>query len=165
MLRPLRSRDSGFSLVEIMVALVVFGIVMMAALPNLQDANKTHQVRTAASQIETTLRRARASAVKTRTNVRVTLNAGSRNCTVQRDSDDNGSFDTTVISFELDDNVTLAEIGLGGGTSVTFDERGAPDNPGNIVVRATNGIGRELIIAAGSGSIMVQPAADLGTGN
>lgn len=146
---------SGFTLVELMVSLALFGLIMVAALPNLQEANRTHRLNSAVSQIETGMRRARAAAVKTRSEVRVSIDAGNRTCTIDQDTNDDGNFETRLSRFVIDDDVVLSAISFGGDTAVTFDERGAPDNPGSMILRTPHGRGRQLIVAAGSGSVTI----------
>ena len=161
-LPPGLARDRrGFSLLEMMVVLVVFGIAMLVAIPNLQRANQTHQLNQSVSTIEASMRRARSIAATKRIPVQVTVDVNNRECRIAADNDDDGTFEQTVATSELNQDVIVSEMNFGGGNTVVFDERGAPDNPGNVVLRTRDGDGRELLVSAGSGSVMVMKAPEL----
>ena len=146
----------GFTLTEIMVALVIAGILMLIALPNLQRANTNQILRSETSQIENALRRARAKAVKTRTAVRVSINPDLRSCVMEQDSDDDGNFDLQVASFEIAEQIDVATMTLGAGNgSVVFNSRGVPDAPGLLEMFVPTGNGRQIMVSAGSGSVVV----------
>ena len=160
MRRTLRS-SGGFSLTELMVVLIVFGVMMMVAIPNLQRANETHSLNNAVAQIETSMRRARSIALTKRTPVRVTIDQVNRRCVVEQDFDNDGSFAVRVSESQFSQSVQLSSISFGGGDVIVFDERGAPDRPGSVVLRTRDGAGRELMVPAGSGSVMVLKADPL----
>lgn len=63
----------GVSLVELMVAIVVGGILMMAGIPSFQSWIQNTQLRTAAESVLNGLQLARAEAVRRNSNVRFTL--------------------------------------------------------------------------------------------
>lgn len=151
------SGQAGFSLTEIMVMLVVIGIGMAIALPNLHRANETWRLKESVTAIETTLRSARSTAVTRRVPVRVRVDVTNRECLVEIDSDENGSFETALGKKSLAQSVLVESVNFGGETSVVFDERGAPENPGSVIIRTRDGDGREVLVSAGSGSVAVFP--------
>ena len=55
------SSNRGFTLTEAMVGLVIFGIIMAFSFPNLARSNRNHRLMSAASEVESTLSRARSS--------------------------------------------------------------------------------------------------------
>lgn len=154
--RRLRSR-SGFTLTEIAVAMVIGGIIMAIAIPNMHRANMHQNLRSTTGEIESALRRARAKAVKTRSDVRVSINPTLRSCLVEQDSDGDGSFESQLQSIEIDEGIDIRSVALGSGGTVVFDERGMPDNPGTLQLFVATGRGREILVAAGSGSVVISP--------
>lgn len=162
-MRRLARSSAGFSLTELMVVLAVLGVMMIASIPNLQRANQTHALNNAVSQIETSMRRARSIAITKRTPVRVTVDQLNRMCLVDQDIDEDGSFSARIAESTFGESVQLSAISFGGGDVVVFDERGAPDRPGSVVLRTREGDGREVLVSAGSGSVMVLKVANLPT--
>ena len=64
------SRRCGFSLIELMIGIVIFGILIMAGLPSYTAWLQNTKIRTAAESIVNGLQLARAEAVRRNTNVR-----------------------------------------------------------------------------------------------
>lgn len=74
--RP-KSRQSGFTLIELMIAVVILGILASFAIPNFRSWMQNTQIRNAAESIANGLQRARAEAVSRNTRVAFVLNADS----------------------------------------------------------------------------------------
>lgn len=70
-------RQEGFSLVELMIALAVFGLLMALALPAYQAFIQNTRIRTTAESILNGLQLARAEAVKRNASVQFVLGANS----------------------------------------------------------------------------------------
>lgn len=64
-------RETGFTLIELMVAIAVFGILLAIALPNFSEMIINQRVRSAASDVFATLIFARSEAIKRNAPVRV----------------------------------------------------------------------------------------------
>jgi prepilin-type N-terminal cleavage/methylation domain-containing protein len=62
-----RSGSRGFSLVELMVTLVIFGLVLGFSIPYLQSLNQSHQLKGATENFAAQLRMAREIAIATNT--------------------------------------------------------------------------------------------------
>jgi prepilin-type N-terminal cleavage/methylation domain-containing protein len=148
--------NRGFTLTEAMVGLVIFGIIMAASYPNLARSNRNHRLMSAASEIEATLTRARSSAVTTQNPVRVTLNAAQNQLVVERDTTGDGNFDTQVRSVDIDGDIAFTNVAFGNGAAVTFNGRGAPDNPGIVVLSNGGESGQRILVSAGSGAVSVK---------
>lgn len=69
-----RRADRGFSLVELMMLIAVFGAVMTIAVPALTDVSEGTRLTTAARELERELQSARLKAVTTNRILRVRLN-------------------------------------------------------------------------------------------
>ncbi len=124
-----KSRQSGFTLTELMVGIVIMAVLAAIAAPNLQSMMRNSQIRNAAESITNGLQRARAEAVARNTNVAFTLTADS-------------SWSVNVLApasiiesrpgSEGSANVTLT-IAPAGTTTITFNNFGG--------VQATNANG------------------------
>jgi type IV fimbrial biogenesis protein FimT len=71
------SKQTGFSLVEMMIAVAIIGILAAFAMPGYQDWIQNTRIRTAAESILNGIQRARAEALMRNTNVIFTLGANS----------------------------------------------------------------------------------------
>ncbi len=78
MMRNLIHRSGGFSLIEAMVVMVVLGIVLAAAIPNLSSSNKRHRIESAATALASRIQIARQRAVATRVPHRLVMDTGNR---------------------------------------------------------------------------------------
>ncbi len=70
-------KSSGFSLVELMMAIVVVGVLVSLAVPSFRDVLRNAEIRNAAESIVNGLQRARAEAVARNANVTFILGADS----------------------------------------------------------------------------------------
>jgi type IV fimbrial biogenesis protein FimT len=68
-----RSRTRGFTLVELLVAFAVLGLLVVSALPSYSEFVRNSQIRTAAQSIESGLQLARAEAVRANAQVQFQL--------------------------------------------------------------------------------------------
>lgn len=67
------NRQLGFSLVELMIAVVILGILLAAAVPSYRSWLENSQIRTAAESVQNGLQLARAEAARGNTSVKFTL--------------------------------------------------------------------------------------------
>lgn len=154
--RPRIARlQAGFTLTEIMVGLVLVGMILIAAIPNLAQYNADRKLRAAAADIEGTMRRARSTAVTRNVEVRVGINPSLGTIVRQIDEDGDGTFETQVTSKTLPKGVTIGSASFGDNQSVIFNGRGVPDNPGWVLLLGAHGELRLLRVAAGSGAVSV----------
>lgn len=70
------TRSSGFTLVELMIAVAVLAILMTVGLPNFRQLMKNYEVRVAAESVVNGLQRARAEAVSRNASVQFVLGTG-----------------------------------------------------------------------------------------
>jgi prepilin-type N-terminal cleavage/methylation domain-containing protein len=155
-MRLARSCNRGFTITEIMVGLVIVGIIMAAALPNLARSNRNHRLVSAAAEVEGALTRARSAAVTTRDPVRVTVDAALNQLVLEQDTTDDGDFDRMMWAVNVDDDIDISNVTFNGGNTVIFDARGAPDNPGLLLLANGGESGQRILVSAGSGAVSVK---------
>lgn len=73
---PGKARGSGFTITELMLAVLVLSILTMVGLPSFQQMMRNYQVRAVAESITGGLQRARGEAVSRNTTVQFVLGAG-----------------------------------------------------------------------------------------
>ncbi|MDD2833316.1 MAG: GspH/FimT family pseudopilin [Methylotenera sp.] len=71
------NRDSGFSLIELMIAVAIFGILASIAVPSYTTWFQNSRIRNAADAIQTGLQKARVEAIKHNADVEFELGANS----------------------------------------------------------------------------------------
>ena len=128
-------KQFGFSLVEMMVAILIIGILAAVAVPNFRTWMINSQIRNAAESISNGLQRARAEAVARNTNVAFSLSMAS-----PQDSSwyvymvTPASGIDSRLSNEGSNNVSLT-VTPTGSTTVTFNNYGNAlwTNPGSSV--------------------------------
>ncbi len=153
---PRIGRDQrGFSAVELMVVVLIMGLTMALALPNLAQYNTNRALDQAVDEVESTLRRARSIAVTRAANVRVTLNPLARTISVDRDDDQDGTYDAQIILKNYSDRVDVTNVDFNGGATVVFDSRGIPSASGSVRLSVHGADPKELRLAAGSGAVTV----------
>ena len=146
---------AGFTLTELMMALTVLGILMAASIPNISRYAATQRVRSAASEIEAVMRRARSIAVTRNANVSVAIDLDAGTYVVREDTDRDGVPDAQLGPYSIEAHVAVAGASFGGAASVQFDGQGVPDNSGSVMLRGARGFQCEVRVAAGSGAVTV----------
>lgn len=119
LIAPHKQRSAGFSLIELMLAIIITAILLTLAMPSFNAWIQNAKIRTATEAVLNGLQLARAEAVRRNENVRFVLGAGSSwkvfdaaASEVQSRSKEEGS-----------SNVTLT-ITPGGATTATFNGLG-----------------------------------------
>jgi len=142
----------GFTMVEMIGTLAVMGIVMIFAIPNLNQWIKRNQAESVARQIYFDLQLARSKAIRNHNNAIVTFqNTGTHQYTIHMDTNDDGVQDageevTTVtlkdnIVFgvnsgvnDVDGNVLSSGVSMGDDKKITFNARGSAGESGSVYV-------------------------------
>lgn len=121
----LRADQTGFTLVEVMIGIVILAILAAVAVPSFQTWLLNSQVRNAAESISNGLQRARAEAVGRNIDVEFVLEAdsswtikvaGAGGANIETRSSSEGSKSVTVSSVDADSNAA---------TTVTFNSFGS----------------------------------------
>ena len=88
----MKQRNAGFTLIEMMVALAIGGIMTVMAVPNLSDMREGYRLRAATFDVFAALQRARSEAVKKNNNYRFSL-VNQTTYRIHDDTDDDGVVD------------------------------------------------------------------------
>jgi prepilin-type N-terminal cleavage/methylation domain-containing protein len=148
-------KRGGFTLVEIMVGLAVFGAAILVAVPTMARFNERMQARSSIANLESQLRRARSIAVSKGCNVLFLVLGENQGYLLIRDNEGDGAYDNYVAHHFMHPSVKMADVQLGGSNWLTFNPRGMPDNPGYIRLLTRDGNGMDIRVAAGSGAVSV----------
>ena len=140
-----RSRNRGFSMVELAVSLTVVLILSAIAIPTLMHSIRTYQLNSAAARVSDMLKFTRFEAVRRNKQINFLMQASANGWIVGTDSDNNGTVDATekqqliagfaaLLPSGVAPSPTAISASLGGASltpksgsngSVTFDARGA----------------------------------------
>lgn len=135
---PNGRRSSGFSIVELVIAVLVLGILAAAAVPRFADALARQRVEAAARRVVADLEWARREASFHAAKQTVSFRAGShRYCIAPGPKNlDRRSRPYVVSLADAPYEVHLASAEAGGDSDVVFDPGGAPDSAATIVLEA-----------------------------
>lgn len=139
-MRQRRTREAGFSLVELGITLIVMLIIMAIALPRLMSGWNAYRLTSAASSVAGLLQRARFEAIHKNANVSVLGQPVGGVFTFGIDENGNGLIDPSEPQIQLPGPATLINAGIAPGpvsmgpsyaaaavpptNSVAFDPRG-----------------------------------------
>ena len=129
-----KDRQSGFSLIELMYAVVIGGIVMAIGFPAFSGFIKNSRLTTQTNDVLTSLHVARNEAVSRGHNIRILTLSGSTDWAsgwqIRLDVDDDGTTDaedTVLRNYDAIENATL----VGDVSSVTYEPTGYLDQDFN----------------------------------
>jgi len=119
-------KDSGFTLMEIMVVIGIVGILSAIAIPSYIQWMPKHRVGNAARAVMSAVEFARINAIKTNADVTLNFDIDNERLTVV----DAGA--TTLRTRQMPNDVDLQDSGLG--TAVTFNGHGFSNATGQVTV-------------------------------
>ncbi len=153
------SAPRGFTLVELMVAMVVMGIALTFTIPTLARSAQMHKLRSAASEVQTAFARARSTAVTHKATVRLDFfGGGSQLYIVREDKDNDGVYDSWTGGGHIPNGVQITNLDFGGNNFVSFAPSGTPSVGGSIILGAASQQ-REIRLAPGSGAATISEPA------
>ncbi len=159
----IRSTDSGFSLIEILIVVMIIAIAAAMAIPMMSSAGGI-QVRSAANMVAADLEYAKSMAISRSQNFSVVFDKSEESYSVE-DQDNSviahpvkKGFDY-VIDFRSDsrlDKVDITDVDFNLEEAVEFDYLGSPVNGGVITLQA-DGTTVTIIVEAVTGFISILP--------
>jgi prepilin-type N-terminal cleavage/methylation domain-containing protein len=149
------AKSKGFSLVELMFVIMVFGLVMAASMPSFGRFLQTWKLHGEVDRMAAALRTARSAAVMRNINAVFQFDLDAGTYFYFEDEDADGQRDTAEYrsaTFTLPPGIMFDSQTLGG-TTVTFGPRGNTMQSGAIILE--NGLEktRQITIFGGTGNI------------
>ena len=149
------AKSRGFTLVELMFVIMIFGLVMAASVPSFGRFLQTWKLHGEVDRMAAALRTARSAAVMRNINAVFQFDTDAGTYFYYEDDDRDGTRDTAEYrsaTFTLPPGIIIDSQTLGG-TTVTFGPRGNTMQSGAIILE--NGLEktRQITIFGGTGNI------------
>ncbi len=142
--------DRGMTLVELIVIMLIVGILIAVAIPNISAWRKNYQIRAESERVYMDLILARSTAIKNNNNVIVTFNSANDSYTILDDTNSNGSADSgenlktinleNLVEFgfygssiqDMENNTITDSVSMGTNDVVVFNQRGQSNISGSL---------------------------------
>jgi type II secretion system protein H len=148
-----RSREAGFSVIELMVVVVIMAIVLAASIPALRQHQENVNLTKGSRELESSLKLARTRSVSTNNPVVVVFDTDAGTYLLFEDADDDGTQDageTGSGPFEVPDKVTIGSVSFAS-NAVTFTPDGAASETGSVVLVNTRSLAQRIDLTAATG--------------
>jgi Tfp pilus assembly protein FimT len=154
-------REKGFSVIELMVALILTTIMLASSIPALSRYLRDHQLLGWVENFAADMRLCRQRATTEGNNVVFSWSMGSNTYWILDDTNNNGSADageSTIGPKQLPDGVTFQASGSNpfAGTSVTFLPNGSASQGGQIALRNEAGVIRDVVLLRPTSVVSIQ---------
>jgi len=123
-----RSSDSGFSIVELIITLVLFGIVTTIAIPAFRGWSDNSNLKAAAREITSDCYQMRQRAMAENVRFRIAFNPDPTNTfTLQQETAPGSNAYNALLTKTLDEfpRITITGAVIGAGTTASFQPRGS----------------------------------------
>ncbi len=147
----------GFTTTELMVGLVIVGILVAAAVPNLRSYRESQRMSSACDRIAAMCRAARATARSQNHQVIISYDMANEEVVLHEDTDDDGVVDAgeNVDRFPMPSGVFLNSSTFTN-NAVVFNSRGRCVEGGSVIVEGHNQVEPKRIrISAGTGQVKI----------
>jgi type IV fimbrial biogenesis protein FimT len=150
------SKETGYTLIELMVTIAIVAILASIAIPNFFSYLPKHRLKNAALEIQSTIQKARMEAIKGNTAVVLTFDPGSDSYLVFLDNGaganaGNGVQDAgerTLRSGQMDASIDMTATTFGGNT-FNFNARGTAVTTGKITLKNNQNQIKEVSVTLG----------------
>lgn len=159
-MRKLHNKNSGFSLIELIITLLIGSILLAWGIPNYRDFKIRKQITDVANQTVYSMSLARAEAVRYGTDVTVVPAVGGwqNGWTITSIGVDGNADQVLAIQDPIDDNVAFSQAGPLVGT-ITFNSIGGltGNDPGRFEIKnsSVTGFDRAVVIGLNGTSKVV----------
>lgn len=153
--RPRISSTTGFTLVELMVSISIFGLILAASAPSFSRFLQSWKLSGEVNQLATTLRMARSAAVIKNVNTVFEFNEDAGTYSYYEDTDGDGVRDAA----EFRSGVETLDAGIHfdshtfSTTKVTFGPKGNANESGDITMMNSREWTRTVSVFGGTGNI------------
>ena len=136
-------KDSGFSLIELMVVIGIIATVLAITVPAYLTYIPTYRLNSAVEELQGSMQIARVKAIKEAASVCVSVNTGTETCTVFLDNGAGGGTsnnkaqdgtEATIKILTMPRGVDIYDVTFSGNVA-QFNSRGLPTNTGSIRLR------------------------------
>jgi type IV fimbrial biogenesis protein FimT len=148
-------KNSGFTLMELMIVIAIIAIMSSIAIPNFIGWLPERRLDAGAQDILQALQKSRSKAIMTNRNVIVTFDAGDNSfiAFVDEDaSDDLSAGDLTIVNRNMPAGIVFNALGFG--ATVTFNNRGIPTTSGVLTLQNTKGNSRTIQLYLSGHSVL-----------
>ena len=151
----------GMTLVEIMGALVIFGILIALGLPAFRSYFATHAVDGAANNLSVNLRLARQKAATEQNNYKVSLDPAALNYTILDDDNGNNVADAGEmvlgpVNIPAELTVTNGPLSPFPGDSLVFYPNGTASASGTVTISNSKGFWRVVAVLRSTGAVAMR---------
>lgn len=157
LMKDVKNREAGFSIIELMVVVVIMTVVLAASIPALRQHTENVNLTKGSREVESSLKLARTRAVSTNTPVVVTFDTNNNTYFLFEDEDGDGNHDSGETSsgpFEVPKKVVLGDVSFAHNT-VTFTPSGAASETGSVVLVNTRNLAQRVDLTRATGLVYV----------
>lgn len=155
--RKRSNRETGFSIVELMVVVVIMTIVLAASIPALRQHTEDVNLTKGAREVEGTFKLARTRAVSTNRSVVVVFDTTNNTFFLFQDDDGDGNHDSGETAsgvYEVPGKVVLGNVSFARNT-VTFQPTGAASETGSVELVNSRNLAQRIDLTAATGLVYV----------
>ena len=147
LIHPTKNQASGFSLVEMLTVLVIVGILVAIAAPNLIGILRRNQVSAALNQLHGAIKETQRQAIRQGRLCRININPSNNKLT--------GNPANCLLSDrKIADNIIIRTNLSGTPPNISFSHKGSTTKSGTIVVSSTNvNVQKCFVISLGLGIV------------
>ena len=138
------NKKSGFTLIELMVAIAVVGILASIAVPNALVWRNNAQFNAGVRDVKAAIEAARMTAIRSNLRAVVAFTNGAATYSTRNWDRAAGALGAATVR-QLPPGVTIAATTFGGG-QLTFNNRGMA-NMGSVTIQHTNGLSRQVVVS------------------